>query len=313
MTKWKWGLALLWSLPAWAQIPQDQAQTLAQLSGLTEQQVQDAMAGVEKNQKILDAIATPWEAKPWYQYQPIFITPERLKKGLAFWQANEALLQQAEAQYQVPAAVIVAIIGVETYYGTHMGTYPVRDALYTLGFYYPARGAFFTKELGQYLKLAQQQDWQQSPLGSYAGAMGMGQFIPSSYQHYAVDFDGDGKRDLFTSNADAIGSVANYFHEHGWQMGEPVLASATVKGKAPLTDGLELDTTLGALAKAGVSPAIAMDEATPAKLFAFEQKDGTDYQVAFHNFYVITRYNRSPLYARAVWTLAQQLEHAHGK
>ncbi|WP_115719369.1 lytic murein transglycosylase B [Gallaecimonas mangrovi] len=311
MSKWKWGLLALCPLTALAQIPDDQAKTLAQLSGLTEQQVQKAMDGVEKNPKIIKAITTPWESKPWYQYEPIFITQKRLDKGLAFWKANEALLKQAQAKYQVPASVIVAIIGVETYYGTHMGSYPVRDALYTLGFYYPPRGSFFTKELAQYLKLAHQQDWQQSPDGSYAGAMGMGQFMPSSYQAYAVDFDGDGKRDLFSSNADAIGSVANYFHVHGWQMGEPVMVSASVKGKAPVTGGLDIDSTLGQLKKAGVTPSVAMDENTAAKLFAFKLKDGTDYQVAFHNFYVITRYNRSPLYARAVWTLASQLEQAH--
>lgn len=313
MSKWKWGLAASLALPVMAQpIPTEQAEALATLSGLSTEEVQSAMAGAEKNQKILDAIATPWEAKPWYQYQPIFLTKERLEKGLAFWREHETLLAKAEAEYQVPASVIVAIIGVETYYGRHMGTYPVRDALYTLGFFYEPRAPFFFKELGQYLKLAKEQGWQQSPKGSYAGAMGMGQFIPSSYQHFAVDFDQDGKRDLFESPADAIGSVANYFHEHGWQMGEPVLAKAEVKGQAPVSKGLELDSTLGALAKAGVSPAIAMAEDTPAKLFAFELKDSTDYQVAFHNFYVITRYNRSPLYARAVWTLASQLEQAHG-
>ncbi|WKE66625.1 lytic murein transglycosylase B [Gallaecimonas kandeliae] len=310
MARWKWALLAVLALPVWAEIPADKAKALADLSGLSPAEVQSALAGAEKNQKILDAIATPWEAKPWYQYRPIFITPERLAKGLAFWHEHEAVLAKAQAQYQVPASVIVAILGVETYYGQHQGVYPVRDALYTLGFFYEPRQDFFFKELGQYLKLAKEQGWQQSPLGSYAGAMGQGQFIPSSYQHFAVDFNGDGKRDLFSSE-DAIGSVANYFHEHGWRLGEPVLAKADIKGQAPLTDGLEIDSTVAALKAQGVEAGKELGGDTPAKLFAFALKDGTDYQLGFHNFYVITRYNRSPLYARAVWTLAQQLEQAH--
>lgn len=311
MAKWTWLLPALVTFPTLAALPQDKAAELAKLSGLSAARVQQMMAGVQKRPAILKAISTPWEAKPWYQYRALFLTQKRINEGLAFWQQHQALLARAQATYQVPASVIVAIIGVETYYGRHMGTYPVRDALYTLGFYYPKRSAFFFKELGQYLKLADQQQWQQSPNGSYAGAMGMGQFIPSSYQHYAVDFDHDGKRDLFSSPADAIGSVANYFHEHHWRMGEPVLAAATVQSPPKLDNKLELNSTLAALKKQGVTAAIAVNDSTPARLFAFKTANGTDYQLGFHNFYVITRYNRSPLYARAVWQLAQALEQQH--
>ncbi|WP_341503384.1 lytic murein transglycosylase B [Gallaecimonas sp. GXIMD4217] len=281
---------------------------LAELAGLSAQEVRQELAGLEPNQKILDAIATPWEAKPWHQYRPIFLTQARLDAGLAFWREHADTLARAEAEFQVPAEVIVAIIGVETYFGRHMGVYHVKEALYTLGFHYPPRADFFFKELGQYLRLKGEEGWQHSPKGSYAGAMGMGQFIPSSYRHFALDYDGDGKRDLFASPQDAIGSVANYFHRHGWRLHEPVLARADNPRAVAAEPGLELDSTLGQLKALGLVPGIATDDATPAKLFAFEQAEGSDYQIGFHNFYVITRYNRSPLYARAVWELAQWLK-----
>ncbi len=280
---------------------------LAELSGLTEAQVAEELTGLAPNQKILDAISTPWESKPWHQYRTIFLKQDRVDAGLAFWRDHADTLARAEAQFQVPAEVIVAIIGVETYYGRHMGTYPVKEALYTLGFHYPPRSAFFFKELGQYLKLKGEEGWQHSPKGSYAGAMGMGQFIPSSYRHYAVDFDQDGKRDLFANPVDAIGSVANYFHQHGWRLGEPVLARADNPKGIQAESGLELNSTLGKLKKQGLKPAITMADDTKARLFAFDMTEGTDSQLGFHNFYVITRYNHSAMYAMSVYQLSQNL------
>lgn len=269
------------------------------------------------NQTILKAISRPAEGKPWHQYHPIFLTEQRIKGGLKFWRENEALLAKAEQQYQVPAQIIVAIIGVETMFGGNMGKFSVVDALYTLGFHYPPRADFFRGELAHMFALAREEGWDVSkPLGSYAGAMGMGQFIPSSYRNFAVDFDGDGKRDLFNNKADAIGSVANYFHQHHWRHGAPVAVQVRVKGDASalIYKGLDLNQSAGELRRAGVQiqPMVADD--TKVKLLAFELADGSkEYWLALNNFYVITRYNRSPLYAMAVYQLAEALAEQHSR
>ncbi len=274
------------------------------------------MQGVEKDQTVLDRMATPWEAKPWHQYAKIFSDDKRLNDGVAFWKKHEAKLAEVQANTGVPAQIIVAILGVETRYGTVMGDDTVARALFTLGFHHERRGSFFRKELGHYLRLATDEKWElQTRKGSYAGAMGMGQFIPSSYRNFAVDGDGDGKRDLFDNPDDAIASVGNYFLVHGWLTDAPVLLPA--KG-APdalaklVTEGLKPEQDWTALAAAGVSvegPAPQRDD--KAKIFAFELEKGTDYQVGLHNFYVITRYNHSPLYARAVYDLSERLLEAH--
>ncbi|MEO0369611.1 MAG: lytic murein transglycosylase B, partial [Pseudomonadota bacterium] len=169
---------------------------------------------------VLEAIQRPWEAKPWHQYYPIFLTEKRVQKGVEFWNSYADDLQRAEAELGVPAEMIVAIIGVETFYGTYKGKYSVLDALFTLGFHYPPRAKFFRSELQQYMLLSREENFDPLELkGSYAGAMGLGQFISSSYRHYAIDFDGDGVRDLLNNPVDAIGSVANYFKKHGWKKG----------------------------------------------------------------------------------------------
>lgn len=262
-------------------------------------------------QSILDAISRPAEGKPWHQYYPIFITKQRIDGGVAFWRENREALAAAEQQFQVPAQVIVAIIGVETLFGQNMGRYSVLDALYTLGFHYPPRAEFFRSELGQFFELSKEEGWDVTkPKGSYAGAMGMGQFIPSSYRNYAIDFDGDHHRDLFRNSRDAIGSVANYFAVHKWRHGAPVTLQVTVKGdvSALIERNLELSQTAGQLRQAGVQiqPMIADD--TPVRLMALDLADGSkEYWIALNNFYVITRYNRSPLYAMSVYQLSEAL------
>lgn len=274
-------------------------------------QLEQLLLNRAPNQTILSAISKPAEGKPWHQYHPIFLTQKRIDGGLAFWRAHRDTLEQAEQRYGVPAKVIVAIIGVETSYGQNMGKFSVLDALYTLGFHYPKRADFFRSELGHFFELAREEGWEVTkPKGSYAGAMGMGQFIPSSYRHYAVDFDGDQHRDLFRNTKDAIGSVANYFAMHKWHKGAPVTSQVRVKGdvSALIERNLELTQTAGQLRAAGVEiqPMVADD--AKVRLMAFDLADGSkEYWVALNNFYVITRYNRSPLYAMAVYQLSEAI------
>lgn len=296
----------------------DQPQWLEQLSekfSLSNTELEAAVEQAEYQQGIIDAMTRPAEAKPWSAYRPIFLTEKRLKQGVEFWQEHQELLEKAQQELQVPPQIITAIIGVETFYGTHMGAHKVLDALYTLGFHYPPRGEFFRSEFANYLVLAKEQDWELTEQkGSYAGAMGMGQFIPSSYRHYAVDFDGDGERNLFDAT-DAIGSVANYFHEHHWQLDEDVAYPATVtdteKAQALLSEERQLTHSWAELAAAGIIVEDELAADTPVKLIELAGAKGPEYWVVRHNFYVITRYNHSPLYAMAVYQLSEQLKQAY--
>ncbi|MGY3902340.1 lytic murein transglycosylase B [Aeromonas lusitana] len=314
-----WWIALcalaLGSLPAVAAPEPPQLGRLAEQQAVPLAELQAATAKAQLRQEILDTIARPWEAKPWHRYRPLFVTPERVRDGIAFWQRHADVLARAEQTYRVPASLIVSIIGIETFYGRQMGRHSVLDSLYTLGFHYPERSDFFAKEFAQLVLLAGEEKWSLTQLkGSYAGAMGMGQFMPSSYRHYAVDFDGDGKRDLFANPADAIGSVANYFAVHNWRWGESAVEPALI-GLAPVDTLLEPSPDLkqrwAELAAAGVEIATPLVPDTPVKLLVLEQADGPEYWVARHNFYVITRYNRSPLYAMAVHQLSQAIQDAY--
>lgn len=305
----------LGSLPASAAPEPPQLGRLAEQQAVPLAELQAATAQARLRQEILDTIARPWEAKPWHRYRPLFVTPERIRDGVGFWQRHAETLARAEQHYRVPASLIVAIIGIETFYGRQMGRHSVLDSLYTLGFHYPARAEFFAKEFAQLVLLAREEKWSLTHLkGSYAGAMGMGQFMPSSYRHYAVDFDGDGRRDLFANPVDAIGSVANYFAEHRWRWGEAVVEPALI-GLVPvdtlLAPSPDLKQQWAELAAAGVEIATPLAPDTPVKLLALEQADGPEYWVARHNFYVITRYNRSPLYAMAVHQLSQAIQDAY--
>ena len=272
--------------------------------------IDKALANRQPNQTILNAIARPAEAKPWYQYRPLFVTPQRINAGIEFWRANKATLERARQTYQVPEQIIVAIIGVETMYGRNMGSFAAIDALYTLGFHYPRRADFFRDELRHLFLLAREEGWAVTdPKGSYAGAMGLGQFIPSSYRHYAVDFDGDGHRDLFANSADAIGSVANYFAEHQWRYGAPVAMPVTVSAdvSALLEKDLEPTQSAALLRRSGVAVPPSITDDTQLRLLAFQQEKEMEYWIGFNNFYVISRYNRSPLYSLAVYQLAEEL------
>ncbi|RKZ80818.1 MAG: lytic murein transglycosylase B [Candidatus Parabeggiatoa sp. nov. 1] len=267
-------------------------------------------AKVEKS--ILKAISRPpSKAKPWYEYRRIFINPKRIKKGGKFWQNNAEAIKRAERLYGVPAEIIVAIIGVETLYGQYKGNHHVLDALTTLAFNYPRRADFFREELEHYLLLTREEGLNPLELkGSYAGAMGIGQFMPSSFRRYAVDFDGDGIRDIWTNNTDAIGSVANYFHQHRWQTGQPVIKAAQVRPNAVETL-LALDFnpqyTLQQLKEKGLLYYGDEPNNMDCMFVDLETENGTTYWVGFQNYYVITRYNRSKRYAMAVYQLAQEI------
>ena len=254
----------------------------------------------QHQQGIIDAMNKPAEkVLEWYQYRPIFITDKRIKEGVEFWQNNTDVLQQVSEQTGVPPHIIVAIIGVETYYGRIKGNHKVLDALYTLAFDYPKRSAFFTRELGHFLKLSA--DGHVSALeakGSYAGAMGYGQFMPSSYRSYAVDYEQDGVIDLLNNPHDAIASVANYISRHGWQKDQPVVAKTTGPDKPVNLNQLK--------------PHLTNDQGQKYTLIGLKtDEDSTAYWQGFHNFYVISRYNHSHMYVMAVYQLSEKIKAAH--
>jgi membrane-bound lytic murein transglycosylase B len=282
--------------------------------GFERRELETLFRQVEPQQRVLDLISAPAEARPWYRYQPIFLTDQRIEAGARFWAEHEALLARAEREFGVDAAVIVSIIGVETFYGRHQGGFRVLDSLVTLGFDYPPRSRFFRSELAHFLRLAREEGLDLHEIrGSYAGAMGRGQFISSSYREYAVDFSGDGRRDLIGSWADAIGSVANYFRRHGWNQGEPVVARAHASGddyRRLTGGGFQARHSLEELASHGVRPAEPVAEDGRYSVIELETENGYEVWLGYPNFYVITRYNRSPLYAKAVYLLAEEIARA---
>ncbi len=283
---------------------------VAERHGLAPHAVSALLATAERRQDIIDAITRPAEAKPWRDYRPIFVTPARVENGVSFWAENREILDQVEAQFGVPAPLVVAIIGVETNYGRRTGRYRVLDALATLAFHYPPRARFFRSELEQFLLLGQEESLPLEQLkGSYAGAMGLGQFISSSYRHYAVDFDRDGQRDLWGSRADAIASVANYFRRHGWRAGQPVASLATRSAGARELERLPLKPSypLAQLIEWGYRPSEPVAEHDLATLIELDGEQGPEFWIGFHNFYVISRYNHSALYALAVYQLSEAL------
>jgi membrane-bound lytic murein transglycosylase B len=265
------------------------------------------------DQTILDTMARPAErVVPWFEYRNIFLTEERIAAGVRFWAEHAEAIDRTAERYGVAPEMIVAIVGIETYFGTRMGRYRVLDALATLAFAYPPRASFFTSELESFLLLTREEDVEPTAaLGSYAGAMGAGQFIPSSYRAYAVDGDADGKRDLWGNWDDVLASVANYFAEHHWRVGEPVMQPAIraerFAGPEP-SNSLELDGTVGSLSQMGYAFTTTLPTNARAAAYSFEAEGGgSEYWVGYHNFYVVTRYNRSTKYALAAHQLSEAI------
>jgi membrane-bound lytic murein transglycosylase B len=285
--------------------------------GIDPQRIRDILAQAEYKQGIIDAITRPAEAvKPWRDYRTIFMTPARIDGGVAFYRDNREPLERVAAQSGVPAEYIVAIIGVETFYGRNTGSYRVIDALYTLAFDHPKRAPFFAGELAQVFALVKEEPQLDllSLKGSYAGAMGMGQFMPSSYRLWAKDGDRDGRRDLLTHKPDVFASIANYFVVHGWQADGPVVARAGLDaGAVEFVPGtVEPVHPMPALAARGYRPLasepLPRDPAVEgATVVNFDGAAGREYWLGYRNYYVITRYNRSPMYALAVHQLAQAI------
>jgi len=275
--------------------------------------LRELFAKAEKKQSIIDAISRPAEkTKPWYDYRKIFVTTKRADQGIEFYREYREALDRAEREFGVPREIIVSVIGVETRYGRHRGRYRVLDALSTLAFDYPKRSKFFRKELKHFLILAREQQFAPETLmGSYAGAMGYGQFMPSSYRSYAVDFDGDSKIDIWNNPVDAIGSVANYFKRHGWRSGDAVVSQAKVAPtykKAWANEGLKPKRTLSEFADAGIFSVDTHDMDNKATLMRLDGETGEELWIGLHNFYVITRYNHSAMYAMSVYQLAQEIK-----
>jgi len=277
--------------------------------GFKKRKLRKLLAAVQIQPAIIEAMDRPAEkAKLWYEYRPIFVSDRRIREGTEFWLAHRQELDRASIRTGVAPEYLAAILGVETYYGRLTGTYRVLDALATLAFDYPPRSKFFRDELEQYLLLTR--DMRLDPLaikGSYAGAMGAPQFMPSNYRRYGVDADADGRIDLWSNWSDVCASVGNYLKEHGWNPGEPVLSEATVDpDKVAGLDGhkLSLEETVASLKDKGVSFDSEMSPEAPAMLIAVDEPDGVHWRVGYNNFYVITRYNHSTLYAMAVYELA---------
>jgi membrane-bound lytic murein transglycosylase B len=267
------------------------------------------LAKAEPQPKIIELISKPAEkVSPWWQYREQFMTEQRIAEGAKFMQEHRARLEKAHKETGVAPEYVVAIIGVETYYGRITGKFRVLDALATLAFDYPPRGEYFRKELAQFIALSREEAVDPlTALGSYAGAMGAGQFMPSSYRAYAVDGSNDKQRNLFADWDDVIASVANYFKKHGWVADGPVLAEAVLQPDAPEPEepgNLKLNDTVAGLKAKGVDFDTGEAESTPVLLIPAETEAGPAYRVGFKNFEVITRYNRSVRYAMAVHDLA---------
>lgn len=259
---------------------------------------------------IIEAISRPATIKPWLEYRAAFVNPQRIRLGLEFWHKYRKTLRRAEQQYGVPQEIIVALIGVETIYGRNAGSYRVLDALTTLAFDYPRRAPFFRSELENYLLLARDQQFDLlATRGSYAGAMGIPQFMPSSYRNYAVDFNHNGKVDLLREDRDAIGSVANYLQAYGWVRGAPV-AARVGSGIEACPGAINAERTLAGWAVDGILPHGEYPPETNARLLDFTVESGKEYWLAFENFKVITLYNNSDFYAMTVLQLAEELKAA---
>ncbi len=285
---------------------------VAQRDHLSRRRVRRLLARAQPLPQIIDAMNRPAErVLQWWEYRRLFLTEQRIEQGVEFWQAHRSTLERVAAEQGVPPEYLVAILGCETFYGRITGRDRVLDALMTLAFFYPPRADYFRGELEQFLLLVREEHI--DPLkvkGSYSGAMGAPQFMPSAYRRYAVDEGHDHRRDLWSDWGDVLASIANYLRQNGWQPGQPVIADARLDPDPTFTlddHGLDLDTTLARLNAEGVRVGLDLPGETPAILVSAEQQDGPSYRVGFQNFYVITRYNHSARYAMAVNDLAASI------
>lgn len=280
--------------------------------GYPRDQLLNVLSGAKVDQKTIDLMNRQYEALPWHRYRKIFINQERIDRGVEFWRANKPILNAAEREYGVPASVIVALIGVETHYGTRLGDRRVLDSLVTLTADYPRRSAFFGAELRTFLNTTRKENIPaESVLGSYAGAIGIPQFMPTSYRAYSVDFNGNGRRDLVNEMEDAIGSVANYLSEHGWNAEQGIFAtvnstlSEEAKNQVSKRAKPNIEARSLLAMKVDFDPRRASNKVA---LLALSQEQGKSYFVGFRNFYAITRYNPSVNYAMAVTELSLQID-----
>ncbi len=291
------------------------ANDLAQRQGFDASRLLEQFSAIRTNERVLQLIAPPSSPtqRSWERYRPRFVNAQRIAGGVRFWQDNALTLARARALYGVPEEVIVAIIGVETVYGSNTGGFGVLEALATLAFQYPRRAEFFRSELEQFLLLTRENGL--DPLavkGSFAGAIGIPQFMPGSQRRYAVDFDGDQRVDLSNSVADAIGSVARFLEQHGWQAGQPVAVPARLPGtpdQSLLEAGIRPSLRVADLFERGIV-ATAAPESTVTLVDLVSPGQATEYWLGFENFYVITRYNRSSFYAMSVFQLAEEIRRA---
>lgn len=288
------------------------AAQVARHEGLNRRAVLRVLSHARAQPQIIDQMNRPAErVLEWWQYRQIFLTDKRISAGVEFWREHRDALERVSAEDGVPPQYIVAILGAETYYGRITGSYRVLDALSTLAFDYPSRARYFRSELAKFLLLAHQEKLDPlSVKGSYAGAMGPLQFMPSAYLRYGIDGDEDGQRDLFHDWDDIFASVAHYLQQCGWQAAGPVVADVRIDPGATFhidPANLTLDETIDGLNAQGVRVESDVPGNTPVVLLLAQQQDGPTYRVGFNNFHALTRYNHSALYAMAVDELARAI------
>ena len=281
---------------------------------LSDEQVDIAMQGTRNIPSILKIMTRPGESKPWYQYKAMFLNKATIQRGTRFKNENEDALNRAEQQFGVPKSIILGILGVETSYGANKGSFKTRDALATLAFGYPRRAAYFSDELAALIAWTYKEGYPtNSIVGSYAGAIGYPQFMPSNIQKLGVDYDGNGHIDLRNSTADAIGSIANYLAQHGWQRDQPIAFPARYSGTTPeavITEDLNQPRPYGELKKLGIAPMnplVKIDDLDLVNIIQLQGQSGPIYYITYPNFQVITSYNKSRMYATAVWLLGTEV------
>ena len=287
---------------------------MARAHGFDVRALRTLLAGAQPNREVLRAVAAPVTSRPWYQFRPLCVDDMQVSEGVQFWHDNAALLERARRDFGVPEDIVIAVIAIESRFGRYAGGYRVIDSLYTLAFVWPNRAAYFRGELEQFLVLAREQGWDAGSVqGSFAGALGWPQFMPSSYRRFALDYSGDGRVDLWDDVADIVGSVANYLQQSGWRDGQPVAARAQLDGidPNPLLQLGPKPQLLSQWAQRGVSSAEDIAQALSASLFALELADGPEYWLGFDNFHILLRYNPSRNYAMAVYQLAQEIRAQH--